>query len=131
MKKILLLWVVALSHAHAASEYSGAVSHGDWMRMILGLMVVVALILLLAFAVRKLQGVGLGSSTGMKVLAQMSLGPKERVILVSVGGRYLLLGAGNASVSMLYDFGIQMPQGFEANQSTGFVDILKSIKGAS
>jgi flagellar protein FliO/FliZ len=40
----------------------------------------------------------------MKVVAALSVGPRERVVLVDVGGQQLLLGVAPGRVNMLHRF---------------------------
>lgn len=41
--------------------------------------------------------------------------------------RYLLVGSGSGQVTLLYDFGEQLPTGFDSKNKTSFADLLKSV----
>jgi len=69
---------------------------------IIGLLLVLALVLALAWVVKRytsMPGMGRGK---VQVLGGTSLGPRERAVLVSVEGQRLLLGVAQGSVQTLY-----------------------------
>lgn len=69
---------------------------------IIGLLLVLALVLALAWVVKRytsMPGMGKGK---VQVLGGTSLGPRERAVLVSVEGQRLLLGVAQGSVQTLY-----------------------------
>jgi flagellar protein FliO/FliZ len=70
-------------------------------RVVLGLALVLALVFAAAWLMRRLRAIQGSSSDGITVLAQTSLGARERAILIQVGGQKLLLGAGPGSVRTL------------------------------
>ncbi len=62
------------------------------LRMVLGLFSVVLIILFLSWLIKKLNVVHVSSAKGLKAEASIMLGPKEKVVLLKAGERYLLLG---------------------------------------
>jgi flagellar biogenesis protein FliO len=54
---------------------------------------------------RRLRGLGGAGNRAIEVLAQASLGTRERVVLVRVGGHELLLGVASGSVRTLLVLG--------------------------
>lgn len=68
---------------------------------LLALLMVVGLILLLAWLLRKLPGGALRAHRDLRVVAQLSIGVRERVVVVAVGNRQLLLGVTAESVNLL------------------------------
>ncbi|HFQ14566.1 MAG TPA: flagellar biosynthetic protein FliO [Gammaproteobacteria bacterium] len=80
------------------------ISTGSYLQMIAGLLFVVLLIFALAWLVRRmgrLQSVVGGS---MKLLGGVSLGQRERAVLVQVGETQMLLGVAPGSVRTLHVF---------------------------
>jgi flagellar protein FliO/FliZ len=71
-------------------------------KMVLGLLFVLFMIFLLAWLFRKYVGVGVTSSASLKAVAGVSVGQKERVVLVQVGERQILVGVAPGQVNMLY-----------------------------
>jgi len=69
--------------------------------VLLSLAAVVGLIVALAWALRRLQSGHAGGSRVMQVVAQVPLGPRERIVLVRVGEHQALVGVGPGGVSSL------------------------------
>lgn len=105
-----------------------AITQAELMRVVMGLLSVVLLILVLSWLVKRLQSVHPGSSKGFQSIASMVLGPKEKIMLLKVSTRYLLLGCGAGQVTLLYDFGEELPSGFEVTKKRSFAELLQSVK---
>lgn len=80
--------------AHSSAE--------QMLKMVLGLMFVLALIFLLAWLMRRYGAMGLGGNRALRVIAGASVGQKERVVLLQVGERQILLGVTSSQVNMLH-----------------------------
>ena len=78
---------------------------GGLLRVVLALALVLAAVVACAWLMRRLRGIGGGSSRAIEVLAQASLGARERAVLVRVGGHELLLGVASGSVRTLLVLG--------------------------
>ncbi|MHB1123392.1 MAG: flagellar biosynthetic protein FliO [Ramlibacter sp.] len=75
---------------------------GGMLQAVLGLVVVVGLIFLLAWAARR---IGLQRLTGsgiVKVISSAALGARERVVVVEVAGTWLVLGVTASQVNTLH-----------------------------
>lgn len=105
--------------------------NSELIRVGAALFLVLGIIFILSWLVKRLNGVSLGASKGFQSIASMALGPKERLMLVHVGGQYLLMGVGTGAVSMLYDFGKELPEGFDSENKPSFAVLLKSAVGKS
>jgi flagellar protein FliO/FliZ len=100
---------LALSAAAQAADHPFAAptpiaipaSPASLLRVVLGLALVLALVFAAAWLMRRLRAIQGAGTDGITVLAQTSLGARERVILVQVGGQKLLLGAGPGNVRTL------------------------------
>lgn len=100
-------------------------------QMFLGLLVVIGLILILAWLVRRTNFVP-GSSSRMRVVASLPLGPRERAVLIQCGEKQLLLGVSNGSVQLLAQFDELVILSSEAvpNEfATRLAEMLRSSKG--
>jgi len=106
---VVALLSLALSAAAQAAEHPFAAptpttipaSPAGLLRVVLGLALVLALVFAAAWLMRRLRAIQGAGTDGIIVLAQTSLGARERVILVQVGGQKLLLGAGPGNVRTL------------------------------
>ncbi|CAM3030777.1 flagellar biosynthetic protein FliO [Legionella worsleiensis] len=129
---VILLLCSVLSEAHAVGTgASNMISQGELLRVFSGLLLVLLVIVLLSWVVKRLHGANFSSSNGLQSLASLTLGPKERILLIKAGTRYLLMGVGSCSVNLLYDFGEELPSGFELNNKATFAHLLKSAVGTS
>jgi flagellar protein FliO/FliZ len=70
-------------------------------RMLLALVAVLALLLGLAWVARRFMGVAHGGGQRLRVLSQLSLGSRERAVLIQYGEREILLGVANGNVRAL------------------------------
>jgi len=84
----------------AAATLSGS-SAGSIGQVTVALLLVLAVVFALAFALKKMRSAGGGGVNGIEVLAQASLGAKERAVLIRVEGSRLLLGVASGQVSLL------------------------------
>ena len=69
-----------------------------------GLVIVIALILVLAMVFRRFGDAGLGTPGNMKVLGGISVGQRERLVLVQIGSKQLLVGVAPGSVNQVMVF---------------------------
>ncbi|UTW10026.1 flagellar biosynthetic protein FliO [Marinobacterium rhizophilum] len=72
-------------------------------QLLMGLVVVILAILLVLWLVKRFTGLGV-QGRHLKVVAALSLGAREKAVLVEVGGRQLLLGVAPGRVSLLERF---------------------------
>lgn len=73
------------------------------MQMLLGLALVIAVIFILAWVLRRVSNLQ-QTHQKMKVVSSLSLGTRERAVLIEVGDRQVLLGVAPGSVSLLESF---------------------------
>lgn len=123
---LFLVSTVALA---LPTESSDIISHNELMRVITGLLSILLLIIFLSWIVKRLNMVKLSTSTGFQSIASMTLGPKEKIMLLKVGDRYLLMGIGASTVNILHDFGSELPQGFDSDNKPTFSELLKLAVG--
>src|SRR5690606_9990592 len=82
----------------SAPAASGATGVGQVM---LALIIVLVAVFAAALLVKRLRGFTGGGSEGIEVLAQASVGAKERVVIIRVAGNRLVLGVASGQVSLL------------------------------
>ena len=71
-------------------------------QLLLGLLLVIGLIFLLAWLMRRVQQMGPRGGQVIKILASQALGPRDRLILVQVGGEQILLGLTPGRITPLH-----------------------------
>ncbi|MDG1580325.1 flagellar biosynthetic protein FliO [Pseudomonas sp. GOM6] len=71
-------------------------------QLMLGLLVVVALIFALAWLLRRVQQIGPRGNQAIKLVASQALGPRDRLLLVQVGGEQILLGISAGRITPLH-----------------------------
>ncbi len=69
--------------------------------MLFGLGIVIALLLACLWAIKRLSAPR-GNMAALKVLGAVPVGPRERVVLVALGGKVLALGVTQNSVNTLH-----------------------------
>lgn len=79
------------------------------------LLVIVGMILVLAWAVRRFTNIGPKSAGAMRVLSALPVGNRERIALIQVGDKQLLIGVAPGHVSTLHVF----EENIMSAQSTG------------
>jgi len=78
---------------------------------VLMLLVVMAMIPAVLWAMKRLQTIRpAGAPRQMEILGQLPLGPRERVVMVRVQDRVLVLGATTQQVTLLQDMGPHLEQ---------------------
>ena len=80
-------------HAAAAPSMFGAV---------LALLAVLALIVGLGWLLKRMPGSGFKPAEGLRVVASLNVGAKERVVVVDVNGEQLLLGVTAGGIATLH-----------------------------
>lgn len=110
---------------------ASSVSSSELLRVMGGLLLVVGVIVFLSWLLRRLNNAGLGNASGFKVIANMSLGTREKIMLINTGNRFLLLGVTSGSINTLHDFGEELPAGFLSDTKTSFSEFLKTALGKS
>lgn len=107
MRALLLLAAAPLAALGADPAKGPAVAGGgvggQLAQMLFGLLLVVGLILLLAWLLRRVQRIGPRSGGQViRLIASQALGPRDRLVLVQVGGEQVLLGLSAGRITPLH-----------------------------
>ena len=92
-------WAAPAVTSEAQSSIAGQVA-----QLALGLLFVVGLIFLLGYLMRRVGPLSGQGGQHIRVLSSLPLGPRDRLILVDVAGKQLLLGASPGRISTLHTF---------------------------
>jgi len=123
---VLALPSLAWADAAAAKAAPQGPGLGDLLQMALSLVVVIGFILALTWVLGRIRGAPRHASGSLSVLAEVAVGPKERVVLVRVGDSQALIGVGATGVQSLQLLGT--PVTIEVAQPAGsFADKLKGM----
>jgi flagellar protein FliO/FliZ len=88
---------------NAAAALPGGVSMaGQFGHMLLGLALVIGLIFLLGWVLRRVQQIGPRGGQVIKLVASQALGPRDRLLLVQVGAEQILLGVSPGRITTLH-----------------------------
>lgn len=82
---------------------------GNLLHMILGLLAVVAVIFTGAWLLRRFGRLQTGGQGALRIVGGLSLGPRERAVLVQVGDAQLLLGVAPGRVQTLHVLNQPLP----------------------
>jgi len=75
---------------------------GGTLRVTVAMVLVLAALMVAAWMARRFRGVGGASTSSLEVLAQVSLGARERAVLLRVGDRQVLIGVAPGNVRTLH-----------------------------
>jgi len=108
-----VLAALAVVAAPAAAQVAAPAAHAPSSPGLFGaffaLLLVLGLILGLAWLLRRLPGAGFRPVEGLRVVASLQLGAKERAVVIEVGGQQLLLGVTAAGISRLHELPQPLP----------------------
>lgn len=76
----------------------------EYLHFGLNLLIVLALLLVLAFTLKKVKQIKSIGGNQIKVLNVVSIGAKEKIVLIEVNGATLLVGATANQISTLHHF---------------------------
>ena len=79
------------------------------LQVLFGLLVVVLVIMAGAFAVKKFNPLRFHTTHNMRIVSSLSLGGKERIVLINVCDQLVLVGASPGHISTLKELGSDEP----------------------
>ncbi|RYF38431.1 MAG: flagellar biosynthetic protein FliO [Comamonadaceae bacterium] len=95
---------------------------------VLMLFVVLALIPLVLWTLKKVQTFRPAGARALELAAQLPLGARERVVVVRMGGRLLMLGVTPQQVSFLAEAdAADLPPAQAASANPGFSSLLRTV----
>ncbi|KRG62943.1 flagellar protein [Stenotrophomonas humi] len=107
---IALLALAAPAAKAAAPVGQHAASTPSMFGAVFMLLVVLGLIIGLGWVLKRLPGGAFRPAEGLKVVASINVGAKERVVVVDVNGQQLLLGVTAGGISALHTLPEPLPQ---------------------
>ncbi|WP_028626557.1 flagellar biosynthetic protein FliO [Metapseudomonas resinovorans] len=113
----------------AAAAQAGTGMAAQLGQLALGLLLVVGLIFLLAWLLRRVQQLGPRGGQVIKLVASQALGPRDRLVLVQVGGEQILLGLSAGRITPLHVLKEPVPQADAEVASPEFAQRLMELLG--
>lgn len=104
----------ALRAEEKASSFSPGVDTGSLLQTLLGLILVVISIFVVVWLLKRGQMLSAGAHRQLRVIGGISLGARERAVLVQVGDEQILLGVTPQQVRTLH----VLPEPLESAQSS-------------
>ncbi len=108
-----------LVHALPTKPINEPLGAGNLLQLSFGLLVVLAAIVGSAWLLRRYGRLQSGADGALRIIGGLSMGPRERVVLVQVGKQQLLLGVAPGRIQTLHvldepviDVGSQAPSAF-------------------
>lgn len=106
----------------ASGEFDTA---GNLIQTSLGLLVILGLIAVAAWLAKRFGNFKIGAQGQMKVIGGLSLGARERVVLLEVGGEQLLLGVAPGRIQTLHKMETPLSSELQADSANkSFADKL-------
>lgn len=90
--------LAALALASAPAHAQSAPAGPSLAPLLIALVFVLALIPVAMWLIKRLGGAQPAGAAGLRVVGQLALGPRERIVVVEAGERWLLLGVTAASI---------------------------------
>lgn len=123
----------AESGGAAALERSAhhGVDGGYLVQLVAGLGLVLISIVVLAWALKRLQRLPSKMRGALRIVGALSVGPRERLLLVQVGETQLLMGVAPGRISRLLTLStpVELDEGEAQVGSGGFAKLLRAAQG--
>lgn len=120
MKKTTLFTAIFVFSQPVWAETSNHISAAPTLaKMFFGLLAVLAVMMLIAWLLKRAMPNGLGQSAVAKIVGGVSVGSRERVVVVEVGGRWIVVGVAPGQVTSLANIeqGAKVDQVMSVDQS--------------
>jgi flagellar protein FliO/FliZ len=92
---------VAAPHAPASAVAAGPASAGSLLQVLFGLVVVLGLMAACAWMLRRFTAVKAGNGASIRIVGGVSVGTRERVMVVEVGDQWIVVGVAPGQVNAL------------------------------
>ncbi len=112
--------------ALASSASMSAPSSFDLLTTLGSLVLVIGVILLLAWLLKRMQVPAFGQQKGLKIVSQLPVGTKERIAVIQVGEEQFLVGITSQSIQTLAK--LEKPLKEEELANTAFAKLEKPLK---
>jgi len=98
----LLIGWMPVCLAEVEKQTIKALSYGNMLNWLVGLLLVLGIFFLCVWSMRKVNGLVVNNADKMRVVGGLSLGMREKVVLLQVGKKQLLLGVTPGRIDTLH-----------------------------
>ncbi len=125
----LLIWTGCFAANDAVKNVPAVTSAGNILNVILGLVVVLAIIYVLAFGLKRFGTLPGRSGHSIRVISGINLSQRDKVILIQVGEEQLLLGVSPGRINLLHNLPklITEEQNISHPQESSFASRLSGV----
>ena len=124
-----LITVPAVAQEAVPAVSPSSLFTGDYLLQVIGSFVVVILLLVgVLILLRRFNGVSSQMSGNMRVVSSVGVGQRERVVLVQVGEKQILVGVGPGNVRKIHAFDEPVVES-SASTTPSFSDVWKVAMG--
>ena len=109
------------------NESGTTIDTGQYLQMILALVFIIGLIFAVAWLMRRMGNLPTSSRGALKVLTGISIGQRERVVLMQAGKTQLLLGVAPGQIRTLHVFDEPVIEADEQLEPLRFADRLNAV----
>ena len=130
MKKIIIIFYLLLPElvfAKTTSKLKPIISNGDIAKLFISLASVIALVLIFSYCFKKMNNFSFGGSQVMNIISSIAIGQKEKIILLEVAGKNLLIGVSSGSISLLKELDSSELKKGVGDKEPPFVDSFKKF----
>lgn len=120
-----LFGMVYQTSVFAAAETAAVSPTGNILKMVMGLAVVLAVMALISWGVKRMLPNAAGQNSAVKVVGGVSVGSRERVVVLEVADRWLVVGVAQGQVSSIANLEVGSGQLSEAVANTPSDDAVK------
>lgn len=107
--KLIAAFLMGLSGAAGAAEQHPAASAGGLLQVLFGLVVVLALMAAAAWMLRRFGVAKNNTATAVKIVGGISVGSRERILVVEVADQWIVVGVAPGRISTLSSMPRQQP----------------------
>jgi len=99
--RLALTALICLGYQSSAMAATGVSPTGSVLKMVLGLAVVLAVMALISWGVKRLMPGVAGQQSVVRIVGGASVGSRERVVVLEVAGRWIVVGVAPGQVNAL------------------------------
>jgi len=109
------------------SSFSSPLAAGALIQTALGLMVILGLIVLLAWLLKRTNHLQSSANGQLKIIAGLPLGARERIVLIEAGNEQILVGVTPQQIQTLHVLNSPINTNAENSTNDSFSDKLKQM----